>query len=179
MILDPSPGRCFQLKGSGSFKSWIPKFFYNWTSFKCERFHRSTKKSWNMFQTKEGCEELCSEKCKKPLKHSLSIRIEIKDDDDVDNSLSSSLQFAVIGLLNLGVASAKWSNSSTTWPVRSVRSLSSQVAVPMGTFSTPNKSVMPSVLKLPVTHLHQIWSFCGCFICYTTLVIFPVLLVCF
>ncbi|XP_071352631.1 uncharacterized protein [Trachinotus anak] len=54
--------RCSDLMNDSSCQSGSPRFFYNSTSYRCERFFSGCGSSSNTFETQEGCEALCNEK---------------------------------------------------------------------------------------------------------------------
>ncbi|XP_026225710.1 papilin-like isoform X2 [Anabas testudineus] len=59
---------CSDLMNYSSCQSGIPRFFYNGTSYRCERFFSGCGSSRNTFETQEACEALCNEKfrCYRP-----------------------------------------------------------------------------------------------------------------
>ncbi|XP_068441901.1 protein AMBP-like [Clinocottus analis] len=64
--------RCRDFEDRGSFSSCrtgVPRFFYNRTSYSCERFFSGCGSNGNSFHSREGCEALCSEKylCYRPV----------------------------------------------------------------------------------------------------------------
>ncbi|XP_038548614.1 papilin-like [Micropterus salmoides] len=61
--------RCYDLMNYSSCQSGVPRFFYNSTSFRCERFYGGCGSNRNTFDTQEGCEALCNEKfrCYRPM----------------------------------------------------------------------------------------------------------------
>ncbi|XP_028429860.1 inter-alpha-trypsin inhibitor-like [Perca flavescens] len=52
-----------------SYQSESPRFFYNSTSYRCERLFGSCGSNKNVFETLESCEALCNEKfhCNRPV----------------------------------------------------------------------------------------------------------------
>ncbi|CAK6984892.1 uncharacterized protein LOC128360007, partial [Scomber scombrus] len=62
---------CSELMSCSSCQSGIHRFFYNRTSYRCERFHSGCGSSRNSFETQEGCEALCNEKfrCYRPVQY--------------------------------------------------------------------------------------------------------------
>uniref|UniRef100_A0A3Q1HA03 BPTI/Kunitz inhibitor domain-containing protein n=1 Tax=Anabas testudineus TaxID=64144 RepID=A0A3Q1HA03_ANATE len=62
------PFHCSDLMNYSSCQSGIPRFFYNGTSYRCERFFSGCGSSRNTFETQEACEALCNEKCMTPVK---------------------------------------------------------------------------------------------------------------
>ncbi|XP_034403642.1 uncharacterized protein LOC117741066 isoform X5 [Cyclopterus lumpus] len=66
--------QCRDVEDRTSFSSCrigTPRFFYNRTSYRCERFFSGCGSSRNSFSSQEGCEALCSEKylCYRPMEH--------------------------------------------------------------------------------------------------------------
>ena len=61
------PDRCFDFMKYSSYQSESPRFFYNSTSYRCERLFGSCGSNKNVFETLESCEALCNEKCKTPI----------------------------------------------------------------------------------------------------------------
>ncbi|KAK2846501.1 hypothetical protein Q5P01_009500 [Channa striata] len=63
--------RCFDSMNYSSCSSGGPRFFYNGTSFRCERFFSGCGSNKNSFETREGCEALCNEKfrCYRPSRY--------------------------------------------------------------------------------------------------------------
>ncbi|TNN72554.1 Boophilin-H2 [Liparis tanakae] len=62
--------RCYDFKDMTSFiscQTGSPRFFYNRTSYRCERFFDGCGSTDNSFHSQDGCGALCSEKCKIPL----------------------------------------------------------------------------------------------------------------
>ncbi|KAI3353857.1 hypothetical protein L3Q82_004865 [Scortum barcoo] len=62
--------KCYEPPNDLSCQSEIHRFFYNSTSFKCER-HSDCSSNRNGFDTQEGCETLCNEKfrCYRPMQY--------------------------------------------------------------------------------------------------------------
>ncbi|XP_067451727.1 uncharacterized protein [Thunnus thynnus] len=62
---------CSEFMNCSSCQSGILRFFYNRTSYRCERFHAGCGSNRNSFETQEGCEALCSKKfrCYRPMQY--------------------------------------------------------------------------------------------------------------
>ncbi|XP_044211042.1 actinia tenebrosa protease inhibitors-like isoform X12 [Thunnus albacares] len=62
---------CSEFMNCSSCQSGIPRFFYNRTSYRCERFHAGCGSNRNSFETQEGCEALCNKKfrCYRPMQY--------------------------------------------------------------------------------------------------------------
>ncbi|XP_042369436.1 boophilin-H2-like [Plectropomus leopardus] len=81
---DDETHRCFDIMQNGSCRSGIPKFFYNSTSSRCERFFTGCGSNRNTFDTQQACDALCSQKflCYRPMERGQRPPLRFSDPTD-------------------------------------------------------------------------------------------------